>query len=234
MMGLGEASWEVTTRVLWAIVASAILLAAGLALGLATLGIAALSSSGVTPGAFRTVHFGLWLLLAGASALFGYATRYPTENDHDTALTANGTLFVIRLVISLAGAGFFLRVSRLIAALLLGWAGPATPADAAAVHATYWIAWAIAALFAVCRFTRASSVALAVIGAGVLLLIEALMPGPVPSRAAWWLLVLAGAIAFRVRHVRRVYATAIGWFGMVISMLTAILPSWLRAAAGPQ
>ena len=220
-MSIPEATWEMTTRVLWAFVGSAILL--GVAVTAALTGTAGLyflrgSLERNTVWPFFGVAGAVFCAAAG---LFGYAARYPSENDHDVEQFSSKSLFAIRLVLSLVGVAIFLWIARFALGLALKWTGGLEKGDFSALKAAWWTAWAVALVGAASGFTRAASIATAM-AAGVLILFSPCFRSAC-FPAVWAVLILTAALAFQARRKSRSAASVVAWAGMGVSVILLVV-----------
>jgi len=163
---LPEASWEVTTRHLWAVLLSATVLGLCLALALATVGIASLAGPRTSEGAAAASALLVVLAMVFAGAQLGAASRYPSVDDHDEQLAASSKLMRIRALLSFLFAGLFLGVTAPFWLNLLNWMGGLAPSVLASV---FWFAWAGALAASAGGQSRATSVVAGVAVAVIML-----------------------------------------------------------------
>jgi len=170
-----EGSWEVTTRILWALVLAMLVLVGGFALCAILFQAAALLRRPHPESVDLFCAATGLLAFALTGALLAEATRYPTENDHDVRLAMSGRFLMVRVLQSAAVANLFRWVFAPAVRFLLVSSGEVFPP--VAVPLVFWLSWtaALAAVNAGC--TRMTSAAAGPVVALAVLLLCASMPG---------------------------------------------------------
>lgn len=151
-----EGSWEVTTRLLWAIVLSMLALVAAFAL-CGILFEAALLLNWRHSESFALFCSAVGLMaFALAAVLFAVATRYPTEDDHDIKLSVSGGFMVMRVLQSAAFANLIRWIFSPALRILLVSSGELFPP--VAVTIVFWLSWTAALVAVNGGCTRTASV----------------------------------------------------------------------------
>jgi len=152
-MSMVEAMWEVTVRILRALVLAMLVVLVGCLICGVSKYIVLLLPLGAGEALQLVSSLLLLLAVAFAAGLFAVAARYPTENDHDISLAISGKFMVIRALQSAAVANFFLWVFYPVLNPLTGLFSPFS-----VVLVVFWLSWTAALAGAFGAYARVTSV----------------------------------------------------------------------------